>query len=210
MLSTCRQLQDAPTAASGSELRQHAAMHVFLETERLTLRRFTADDVGHPRRARQRSRGHALHHRRATTSREEIETTILPAFLDYYERYVGYGFWAVIERSTGAFIGWFHFRPEHGDDPGRGRARLPAAPLCLGQGLRDRRVAGLIDKGFIELGVRRVHATTMVVNTASRASWRRPGLRYVRTFHQPWPYPIPGDEHGDVEYALSAAEWQGG
>jgi hypothetical protein len=36
------------------------------------------------------------------------------------------------------------------------------------------------------------------------------GLRYVRTFHQPWPYPIEGEEHGDVEYALLKAEWAGG
>jgi hypothetical protein len=36
------------------------------------------------------------------------------------------------------------------------------------------------------------------------------GLRYVRTFHQDWPYAIPGDEHGDVEYALTRQEWDGG
>ncbi|MBV9870553.1 MAG: GNAT family N-acetyltransferase, partial [Frankiaceae bacterium] len=65
----------------------------FLETDRLTLRRFTRDDLellveldsdpdvmfyitgGEP------------------TPREEIATDILPAFLGYYERYEGYGFW---------------------------------------------------------------------------------------------------------------------
>jgi hypothetical protein len=36
----------------------------------------------------------------------------------------------------------------------------------------------------------------------------RAGLRWVRTFHQDWPYAIPGDEHGDVEYAVTADEWR--
>ena len=34
------------------------------------------------------------------------------------------------------------------------------------------------------------------------------GLKLVRTFHQPWPDKIEGDEHGDVEYALLRSEWQ--
>jgi hypothetical protein len=34
------------------------------------------------------------------------------------------------------------------------------------------------------------------------------GLKLVRTFHQPWPYPIEGDQFGDVEYALDKADWQ--
>jgi hypothetical protein len=37
------------------------------------------------------------------------------------------------------------------------------------------------------------------------------GLKLVRTFHQPWPYPIDGDQPGDVEaveYALDKAGWQ--
>lgn len=34
------------------------------------------------------------------------------------------------------------------------------------------------------------------------------GLRYVRTFHADWHEKIPGDEHGDVEYALTREEWE--
>jgi hypothetical protein len=30
----------------------------------------------------------------------------------------GYGFWAAIEKSTGEFLGWFHFRPRKDADPG--------------------------------------------------------------------------------------------
>lgn len=48
----------------------------------------------------------------------------------------------------------------------------------------------------------------MAVNTASRRVMEKAGLRYIRTFHQDWPEPIPGDEHGEVEYALTKAEWE--
>ncbi len=65
----------------------------------------------------------------------------------------------------------------------------------------------LIRKGFAELGVRRVVAETMAVNAASRRVMEKAGLTYVRTFHKEWPWRIEGDEHGEVEYALTKADW---
>jgi RimJ/RimL family protein N-acetyltransferase len=53
-----------------------------------------------------------------------------------------------------------------------------------------------------------VVAETMAVNAASRRVMEKAGLRYVRTFHQEWPERIEGDEHGDVEYALTKADWR--
>jgi len=43
--------------------------------------------------------------------------------------------------------------------------------------------------GFTVHGVERVVAGTMAVNIASRRVMEKAGLRLVRTFHQPWPYP---------------------
>jgi RimJ/RimL family protein N-acetyltransferase len=56
--------------------------------------------------------------------------------------------------------------------------------------------------------VQRVVASTMAVNIASRRVMEKSGLRLVRAFHQEWPESIPGDEHGDVEYALTRDEWE--
>jgi RimJ/RimL family protein N-acetyltransferase len=53
-----------------------------------------------------------------------------------------------------------------------------------------------------------VLATTMAVHIASRRVMEKAGLSLTRTFHQPWPYTIDGDEHGDVEYALTKADWE--
>jgi RimJ/RimL family protein N-acetyltransferase len=64
-----------------------------------------------------------------------------------------------------------------------------------------------VDLAFEELGARRVHANAMAVNVASRRVMEKVGLHLVRTFHADWPVRIPGDEEGDVEYAVTREEW---
>jgi RimJ/RimL family protein N-acetyltransferase len=48
----------------------------------------------------------------------------------------------------------------------------------------------------------------MAVNTGSRRVLEKAGLRFVRAFHQDWPDVIEGYEEGDVEYALTKADWE--
>ena len=66
----------------------------------------------------------------------------------------------------------------------------------------------MVTKGFHERGVRRVVASTMAVNIASRRVMEKAELKFVRAFTQPWPYVVEGSEHGDVEYALDRADWE--
>jgi RimJ/RimL family protein N-acetyltransferase len=183
-------------------------MQVFLETQRLVLRRFSMNDVDNlvnldadPDVMRFVTGG-------VPTSRDEIENEVLPAFLGYYERYQGYGFWAVIEKETGEFLGWFHFRPRADAAPGEVELGYRLRKSAWGKGYATEGSRALIRKGFTELGVQRVTAEAMAVNTASRRVMEKAGLRLVRAFHQPWPYPIDGDQFGDVEYALDKAGWQ--
>ena len=180
---------------------------IFLETERLRLRRFTALDAdllvaldADPDVMRYITGG-------APTPRAEIVDEVLPAFLSYYQRFPGYGFWALEERATADFLGWVHFRPEPGhptDEPELGYRLVKAA---WGTGYAAEASQALIDHGFRALGVRRVVASTMTVNTASRRVMEKVGMHLVRTFVADWPVRIPGDEHGDVEYAISRDEW---
>jgi RimJ/RimL family protein N-acetyltransferase len=65
----------------------------------------------------------------------------------------------------------------------------------------------LARSGFAELGVRRVQAQTMTVNSGSRRVLEKVGLRLVRTFHESWHDPIEGAEYSDVEYVLTRQEW---
>ena len=183
-------------------------MQVFLETERLVLRQFTGDDIDNLFELDSDPEVMHFINGGRPTPRDEIENDVLPGFLGYYERYAGYGFWAAVERSTGRFIGWFHFRPAEG---------APAHEVELGyrlcrsawhKGYATEGSRALIDNGFAELGVQRVVAFTMVVNVASRRVMEKAGLRFVRVFHQPWPDYIEGEEEGDVEYALLRSEWE--
>jgi hypothetical protein len=34
------------------------------------------------------------------------------------------------------------------------------------------------------------------------------GMRHIRSFPTEWPVRLPGDEHGEVEYAITRAEWE--
>ena len=181
---------------------------VYLTTERLVLRRFTMADVDEvvaldadPEVMRFITGG-------APTPRREIVDDVLPAWLAYYDRGPAWGFWAAEHRADGEFLGWFHLRP-----PSDGRRPDPELGYRLnrrswGRGYATEGSIALVDKAFGELGAQRVFAETMAVNTASRRVMEKAGLEYVRTFHADWPVSIPGDEHGDVEYAITRAEWE--
>jgi len=184
-------------------------MEVFLETRRLVLRRFTMADADNlvsldadPDVMRFVTGG-------VPTSRGEIETEVLPAFLDYYQRYEGFGFWAAVEKTTGEFVGWFHFRPRPGAVPGEVELGYRLRKSAWGKGYATEGSRALICQGFTEFGVQRVAAEAMAVNTASRRVMEKAGLTLVRTFSQPWPDPVDGGQVGIVEYALDKADWHG-
>lgn len=183
-------------------------MGVHLETQRLVLRHFTADDVDHL--VELDADAEVMHFVTGglPTPREQIEKVILPAWLAYYAESSHLGFWAAEEKATERFIGWFHFRPgqERADDEPELGYRLRRS--AWGKGYATEGCRALIDDGFANRGVRRVLAETMVVHTASRRVLEKCGLRQARVFHADWPYRIPGDEHGDVEYALDRADWE--
>jgi RimJ/RimL family protein N-acetyltransferase len=184
------------------------AVHVFLETPRLVLRRFTMADVDNL--VSLDADPDVMHFITGgvPTTREEIETGYLPDFLAYYQQYPGYGFWAAVEKPGGEFLGWFHFRPCEGGGPDEAELGYRLRKSAWGKGYATEGSRALIRKGFTEFGVRRVVAETMAVHQASRRVMEKSGLTLVRTFHQPWPYPIEGDEFGVVEYALTKADWE--
>jgi RimJ/RimL family protein N-acetyltransferase len=179
-----------------------------IRTPRLRLRRFTAEDEellvdldSDPAVMEFLTGG-------KTTSRERVRQAILPRLLGYYERWPHWGTFAGEELGTGTFIGWFAMRPKPGypdDTPELGyRLRRSA----WGHGYATEGSLALIDKAFGEWGATTVIAETMAVNTRSRNVMVKCGLTHVATRHDEWDEPIPGTEHGEVEYAVTKAEWQ--
>jgi RimJ/RimL family protein N-acetyltransferase len=189
-----------------------------LVTERLALRQFTAADVdrlleldGDPAVMRFISR--------QARSRAQIEAEVLPRLLGYYARYPGFGHWAADTRSDGEFIGWFGLRPVRAAGAAMVDwvdAPLPAHTASLGyrlcrrawgRGYATEGARALVRRAFTELGVEEVVATTMAVNTRSRAVLEKAGLACARTVHLNWPDPLDGNEYGDVEYRLRRGDW---
>ena len=183
-------------------------MQIFLETERLILRRFTADDAdllveldSDPEVLRYVTGG-------PPTPREEIEGDILPHFLRYYERGDRYGFWAAIEKATGEFLGWFHFRPLPGADDDEPELGYRLRRIAQGKGYGTEGSRALIRKGFTDFGVRRVVASAAAANIASRRIMEKCGLTLVRTYRITFPDLFGGEEQEDVEYALTRSDWE--
>ena len=118
----------------------------------------------------------------------------------------GLGFWCGF--VAGRFVGWWLLEPP--EDPelaGQAELGYRLLPAFWRQGLASEGARELVRYGFADLGLTRIYAETMAVNAASRATMQSVGLRYVRTFHLDWDEPIPGSEHGEVEYAITRAEW---
>ncbi len=182
-------------------------MGTFLETERLVLRELTPADAGHL---------HALDNDPAVmrfinggrpVSPDEVRTRELPHRTRRYPCTGECGYWAAEDR-TGRFLGWFELRPLDEASAQTVELGYRLRRDAWGRGYATEGARALVRTAFRAWGAERVVAFTMAVNTRSRRVLEKTGLRHVRTFHGDWPEPIPGAEHGEVEYALTRAEWR--
>lgn len=139
------------------------------------------------------------------STRDEVERYFVGLLSDR-RRPPGHGVFAAEDKVTGGFLGWFALGATGGrpENPELGYRLVRSV---WGRGLATEGATALVDVGFARLGAERMHAETMAVNRASRRVLEKAGLRYVRTFHLEWDDPIPGTEHGEVEYALTRAQW---
>lgn len=180
---------------------EEEAAEVFLETERLTLRKLTEADVGNlfeldsdPEVVRYANPGGR------TTPYEEIRGRLLPRLLSYYEKYDGYGFYAADEKNTGRFVGWFFLRPVPVD------GRLPDSFEEVELGYRLKRSEwgkgyategskALLEKGFRDLGTKRVAADIIAENVASVRVLEKLGFGFEKRF-------TGEDRDEEVRYAM--------
>jgi RimJ/RimL family protein N-acetyltransferase len=125
----------------------------------------------------------------------------------------GLGIWAGFTREEQArFVGIWMLQPPHG----------PSQPKVLGesdlgyrlsrefwrQGLAKEGARELVRHGFADLGLERIFAQTMAVNTPSRATMAAVGLTFVRQFHEDYDDIVSGSEEGEVEYEITRTSWE--
>jgi RimJ/RimL family protein N-acetyltransferase len=154
---------------------------IFLETERLYLRPFVAEDApllveldSDPEVMRFISKGQP-------TTLEHNANVLLPRMLSQHRDWPPSGFWAAHQRSDGSFVGWFHLRPD----------RIDAGEMELGyrlkrpawnRGLATEVSRVLVSRSFTEWGYQKLSARTLVHNFASRRVMEKSGLRFEREF----------------------------
>lgn len=194
-------------------------METVLETDRLVLHRFTAADAG--ALAALDADPEVMRFLGAIRSPAQIAAEVLPQLMTCQERHPGFGYWAARERGREELTGWFGLRPltpgsaaiDHWAEAAAGEVTVAGLGYRLrrsawGRGYATEGAQALVRRAFTDLGVSRVVATTMAVNNRSRRVLEKAGLRHTRTLHLDWPDPLPGNEHGDVEYELCRDYWR--
>jgi len=123
----------------------------------------------------------------------------------------GLGLWVGHHRTYREPIGLWMLQPPHGPSQTfvAGEAdlgfRLPRRNWR--QGYASEGARELLRYGFEDLGLTRIFGQTMAVNRPSRATLESLGMSYVRAFHETFDEPVPGTEHGEVEYEIRRTDW---
>ncbi|MEU5302849.1 GNAT family N-acetyltransferase [Streptomyces noursei] len=181
----------------------------YLETERLALRRFTADDAdllieldSDPAVMRYLTGGNP-------TAPELVRERHLPKILAGYEKWGGdLGLFAAHEKGGGAFIGWFLLRPEPEGPLDEVELGYRLRRAAWGKGYATEGSRALLGKAFTELGVRMVWAETMSVNRGSRNIMEKLDMTLADAIPVPSGMEmIEGSEHGGVRYEITKEQW---
>lgn len=195
--------------ASPRSVDHHALVNSYLDTERLSLRQFTADDAdllieldSDPEVTRYLTGGEP-------TAPEDVRERDLPGILAGYERWDGrFGLFAAEDKATGAFVGWFILRPERDAPLDEVEIGYRLRRAEWGKGYATEGSEALLRKAFTELGVRLVWADTMTVNTGSRKVLEKVGMKVTDTLETPPDMlMIEGSEQGGVHYEITREQW---
>ena len=112
--------------------------------------------------------------------------------------------WAVVERESGSLAGWVALFV----DDGTGELGYRFFRAFWGRGYATEAARAVISDAFERVGVVRIKALTMAVNTRSRRVMERLAMRHTETRIVDWSDPLPGIEEGEVEYVLERDSWR--
>ncbi|MFJ4783875.1 GNAT family N-acetyltransferase [Streptomyces sp. NPDC088794] len=186
------------------------AVDTYLDTERLTLRRFTADDAdllieldSDPAVMRYLTGG-------SSTAPEIVRERHLPNIIAGYEKWHGdLGLFAAYEKDGGAFIGWFCLRPEPEGPLDEAELGYRLRQAAWGKGYATEVSRALLGKAFAGLGLRMVWAETMTVNRGSRNVMEKLEMTLADTLSTPPDMQmVEGAEHGGVRYEITKEQWE--
>lgn len=153
---------------------------LITETDRLRLREFTPADapalhvaLGDPEVMR-----HSLTGARTLV---EVEDTIRDFRAHYRQN--GYGFWAVVEKSSTAVIGFCGIKPLDVDGIPEVELGYRLARTYWGRGLATEAATAVCHLAFRQLRIARVVAAIEQANTRSRRVAEKLGMRHWRSYN---------------------------
>ena len=146
----------------------------MLTSERLMLRRLTADDL--ELLVRMHSDERVMRYAGGVRDRAGSEAMLRERILDYYDEHRGLGVWATIERATGACVGIHNLNHLYGEPDIQVGYML--YPECWGRGYATEMCVALLRHGFVTVGLPRIVAITDPDNAASQHVLRKAGLAY--------------------------------
>jgi RimJ/RimL family protein N-acetyltransferase len=140
----------------------------------------------------------------------EIDAFWAPRCADTAADDLGLGWWVGFQ--DGAFVGWWDLGRSDSQPSSPPRQREAEIGWRIlrrhwRRGLATEGANALLSHGFETVGLQRVWAETMAVNTASREVMRKLGMRHLRTESRQWDEPLPGSDLGEVTYELTAEDW---
>lgn len=146
----------------------------FLETARLSLREFCADDADDLYRLHGDARVMRYIGDGSVGTRSSVAAALARA-ASHYRNYPGLGVWPAADRGSGEFIGWFCLKyvPETVEVE-LGYRLLPQA---WGFGYATEGAAALLRYGFEVVGLYRIIGLTHPGNAASQHVLRKSGMR---------------------------------
>ncbi|QTE31648.1 GNAT family N-acetyltransferase [Pengzhenrongella sicca] len=185
-------------------------MDAYLQTERVTLRRFRVDDAdllteldSDPAVMRYLSGGEP-------TAPELVRERILPGILAAYDRWAGTrGLFAAYEKAGGAFIGWFCLRPEREGPLEEVELGYRLRQAAWGRGYATEVSAALLTMAFTDLRVRVVWGETMALNRASQHVMEKVGMAVTQKLATPEDMlAVEGAELGGYRYEITKEQWE--
>ncbi|RKE98976.1 GNAT family N-acetyltransferase [Ichthyenterobacterium magnum] len=161
-------------------------MKIHIETERLILREITNEDLDPMFELDSNPKVHEYLGKKPITTKAQAKTYINSIITQYKER--GIGRFAVIEKSTGNFVGWSGLKFNTGDKETIGNKRdfydigYRLMPKYWGKGYASESAKVILDYGFKTLNLKTIVGAAETKNIASNKILEKIGLQFTETF----------------------------
>ena len=173
----------------------------WLETDRLGLRRFTADDYAWL--VALYSDAEVMRYGGGVKTPEQVTAVMRERILDYYDANPGLGVWQTVERASGTPVG-FHVLNNI-----QGESIIQVGYFLLkpawGRGYATEMARALLRHGFVELGLPHIAAITERENVASQHVLAKIGLQ--RNGERTFAHPAYAHAGAMAWFERDASEW---